>query len=81
MSYFREKRTWKDFAIGFVFFIIFAAVSFLCTEYFPYNFSYGWIAAVVFGIAMVVWMFAINGFAAGIIGLFILLIIYLLSSH
>ena len=81
MNNFRQKRTWKDFAITFGFFLVFCAIAFLSTEYLPNNFSYGWIAAVAFIVIMIVWMFVINGFVAGVIGLFILLIIYLLEGH
>ena len=70
----------KDFAIAIVFFVVFAVVFFLCTEYLPNNFSYGWIAAAVFGVGLVVWMFAINGFVAGIIGLVVVLLLILLGS-
>ena len=77
----KSKLRPKDYIIAVIFFLVFCAVAFLSTEYMPNNFSYGWIAAAVFFVAMVVWMFAINGFVAGVIGLFILLIIYLLSSH
>ena len=78
MNYFREKLTWKDFVIAFVFFLVFSIIFFLCTEYLPDNFSYGWIASVVFGIVMLVWIFALYGWAGGFFCLFILLILMLL---
>ena len=75
-----EKKSWKGYVFALLAFLVIGAVFFLCEEYLPTHFTYGWIATAILTIILCIGLFAMYGWAGGFFCIGIVLLWVLITS-